>query len=412
MRPHELAPVRLEEPALDLVRMRRERHARLQREMEQRGLAALWLSGPGHVRYALGPAVMACDAARATYQRVAALVVRGADAPHLFTPYPEGAPPELPSPCIRPPLYLESDAGVAAALRRVRELLGTAPRGALGIDEFSPALFFALRGASDFELADAAPAVAAAKLCKTPDEIECVRRAQRINERAMLDVQAALRPGLRQSDLTALLLARLWELGASANIIDPIWQVMPESLAQGPYTTHGGVAFPTCTTDRILRQGDVIWVDTGIEYCGYHSDFGRTWIVGADPTPRQQDQFRRWLDVLRAVLELVRPGVTGAELARAAARANGGVRPWPEHFYLIHGTGTESAEMPVVGTDLGEAFDESVVLEPGMVLVLEPAIWDDGAGGYRSEEIVAVTADGWIPLSAHSYAPYTEDGRA
>ena len=42
-----------------------------------------------------------------------------------------------------------------------------------------------------------------------------------------------------------------------------------------------------------------------------------------------------------------------------------------------------------------------------MVMVLEPAIWDDGTGGYRSEEIVAVTDDGWIPLGGgHPYHPF------
>jgi Xaa-Pro dipeptidase len=62
--------------------------------------------------------------------------------------------------------------------------------------------------------------------------------------------------------------------------------------------------------------------------------------------------------------------------------------------------------MPLIGTDLGPAFDDSIVLAPGMVLVIEPAIWDDGAGGYRSEDIVAVTDDGWAALSDYTYAPF------
>ncbi len=62
--------------------------------------------------------------------------------------------------------------------------------------------------------------------------------------------------------------------------------------------------------------------------------------------------------------------------------------------------------MPLIGTDLGDAFDEGQVLAPGMVLVLEPVIWDDGAAGYRSEDIVAVTDDGWMPLSDHPYDPF------
>ena len=57
--------------------------------------------------------------------------------------------------------------------------------------------------------------------------------------------------------------------------------------------------------------------------------------------------------------------------------------------------------MPFVGTDLGPEFDASLVLQPGMVLVFEPVIWDDGHAGHRSEEIVAVTDDGLpAPLPA------------
>lgn len=58
------------------------------------------------------------------------------------------------------------------------------------------------------------------------------------------------------------------------------------------------------------------------------------------------------------------------------------------------------------GTDLGQEHDASVLLEPGMVLVLEPVIWNDGDAGYRSEDTVAVTEDGWIPLSDHPYDPF------
>lgn len=222
----------------------------------------------------------------------------------------------------------------------------------------------------------------------------------------MLGVQSSLRAGLRQCDLSALFFERIFRLGASANGIDPIWQVMEPRIADGPWTTHGHVAFPTCTSDRILRRGDVLWVDTGIDYCGYQSDFGRTFLVDVEPTPAQLEQGRQWLEVVQAVLELIRPGTTGAELTRRAFEVAGGTKPWLEHFYLIHGVGVEPAELPLLGTDLGEAFDESIVLAPGMTLVLEPAIWQDGCGGYRSEEIVAVTDDGYRMLSDFNYAPF------
>ena len=76
------------------------------------------------------------------------------------------------------------------------------------------------------------------------------------------------------------------------------------------------------------------------------------------------------------------------------------------HFYLGHGLGIDSAEMPFIGSDIGQAFDESYVLEAGMTLVLEPIVWDDGAAGYRAEEVFVVTDDGWLPLTDYPYDPF------
>jgi Xaa-Pro aminopeptidase len=62
--------------------------------------------------------------------------------------------------------------------------------------------------------------------------------------------------------------------------------------------------------------------------------------------------------------------------------------------------------MPFVGTDLGDQFDQSVVLEPGNILVLEPVIWEDGTGGYRAEEVMLITEDGYTQLTDYPYTPY------
>ena len=62
--------------------------------------------------------------------------------------------------------------------------------------------------------------------------------------------------------------------------------------------------------------------------------------------------------------------------------------------------------MPLIGTDLGPAFDARQILQPGMVLVLEPVIWEDGIGGYRAEDVYAVTDDGWVQLSDFPYEPF------
>ena len=158
-----------------------------------------------------------------------------------------------------------------------------------------------LRGLSGFDWVDASGVMGAAKIVKTADEVSCIRQAQLLNELAMVDALRALRPGVRQIDLSAVFLRRVFELGASAGGIDPIWQVMAPTRELGPWTLHGDLAYPTVTTDRFLRHGDVIWVDAGIIWEGYASDYGRTWITGADPNAQQLGQFRRWRDGGRCV---------------------------------------------------------------------------------------------------------------
>jgi Xaa-Pro dipeptidase len=387
----------------DLARMRADRHRRLQQNLEGQGVDGLVLLSSSSVAYATGAEGPGEDSGRAGLFRSVAVVVRGSDAPHLFTPYWDSAPPELPPHHLHGPLFPDLEDGIEELSEALGRLFVAGAR--LGVDEQTHPMLGAL---GRFAWSDAREVLGPAKVTKTPDEVSCIRNGQRINELAMDTTRDTLRPGIRQTDLSATFLRRVFELGATANSIDPIWQVMTPTKAEGPWTSHGDLAYPTSTTDAILREGDVIWVDAGISHHGYASDYGRTWLTSSTPSPsdRQVSQFERWRSVVDAALDICKPGVTALELGRAAIAANGGVKPWIEHFYLAHGVGTDSAEMPLIGTDLGEAFDESLVMVPGMVLVFEPVIWDEGAAGYRSEDIVAITDDGWVPLSGTRYDPF------
>jgi Xaa-Pro aminopeptidase len=391
----------------DLARMRRETGARLRSAMAERGVDAMILLGNNAVVYATGTSWPLGDAGLSYVERPVAVVVADDEWPHLFLPFREGASQEseLPADHLHGPVYLEFDEGVGNFARHLAELI---PAGAvIAVDECTGAMSRAakslFRGGAP---ADAAGIVSAAKVIKTPDELSCLRTAVRITDEAMVEVHKALAPGIRQIDLSASFLRRAFELGATASMLEPIWQVMPQSKAEGVWTTHGDLALPLLTTERELAEGDVLWTDVSITYRGYCSDFGRTWIVGRDPTPRQQAQFDRWQEIMTAVQDVTRAGATAADLGRAATAANGGSRPWLPHFYLGHGIGVNAAEMPMIGTDLGEEFDENFVLQAGMVLVLEPVVWEDGTGGYRSEEVVVITEEGSIRLTDYPYDPY------
>jgi Xaa-Pro aminopeptidase len=391
----------------DRSRMYRESGARLRAAMADNGIDALILLGNGNVVYATGASWPLLDAGLSHVERPVAVVLADDEHPHLFMPFREGAASvsEIPSDHLHPALFLEFDEGVQHFARILAELI---PAGAtVGVDELTGAM----RRTADRLFPggfpeDAAPVVGAAKLVKTADQIACIRRACRITDEAALDVQKALAPGVRQIDLSAEFVRRAFELGATASMLEPIWQVMPATKAEGTWTTHGDLALPLLTTERELAKGDVLWTDVSITYTGFCSDFGRTWLVGETPSARQQDQFRQWRSILDAVLRVTKAGATSGDLARAAIAANGGQKPWLPHFYLGHGIGTNAAEMPMIGTDLGQEFDDNFVFPAGMVLVLEPVVWEDGTGGYRSEEIVVITEDGWTPLTDYPYTPY------
>jgi Xaa-Pro aminopeptidase len=391
----------------DRGRMYRESGARLRAAMADKGIDALILLGNGNVVYATGASWPLLDAGLSHVERPVAIVLANEEHPHLFLPFREGASAEsqVPTDHLHPPLFLEFDEGVEHFARIVAELI---PAGAtVAVDELTGAM---RRGSGRLfpggAPSDAASVVGAAKLVKTPDQIACIRRACRITEQAATDVQKALAPGVRQIDLSAAFVRRAFELGATANMLEAIWQVMPSSKAEGVWTTHGDLALPLLTTERVLAKGDVLWTDVSITYSGYCSDFGRTWLVGEEPTPRQHDQFHQWRTILDAVLAVTKAGATSGNLARAAIAANGGEKPWLPHFYLGHGIGTNAAETPMIGTDLGQEYDDNFVFPAGMVLVLEPVVWEDGTGGYRSEEIVVITEDGWTPLTDYTYKPY------
>lgn len=376
----------------DVGRMRRERLTRLRQHMAAQDVAAVLLLHDPHVAYASGHVGPAVDTTHAVHQRSVAII--GQEGPvHLFADRPS---PDLAAE-IHPPVFPELDESMAGLAEAIGMATEPSNAGRLAIDEMTGAMLRS--GLLDgFDLLDAGRILGPARLLKTEDELACIDRAQRINEVAMEEVRTACLPGVRRSELAGLFISRVRQLGVDDVLIDPIFQPMPRNLSDGPRTSTDHVAFPTGVGDPLFNEEDLVWVDTGIGVEGYASDYGRTWVVGRDPSSAEQDLFRRWSAVMEASLAAIGPGATLAEVGRAAIGASRGAIPWLPHFYLAHGLGVESAEMPMVGTDLGEGFDEQFVLETGMVLVLEPVVWEDGVGGYRAEEVVAITDTGWRPL--------------
>ena len=430
-----------------------ERLARLREQMRVQEVdGAVLLHGP-NVCYATGHVPAAVDASHANHQRAVA-IVSAADGParlHSHDPATDAtAGSETGA-----PLWPELDDGAAALESAIAEVLGDVAGLSVAVDAMTGAMVRAgvLDGAA---LIDASRVVGAAQVIKTADELACIDQAQRWTERAMTGAQEACVPGASRAEVAGAFLAALrdgdpeqglayrngiaatvaaYQNGIAATVaayrngiaatvaayrngiaatvaayqngIDPIFQPMPVRRDGGPRTSTGHVAFPTGVDNPVFARGDLVWVDAGVGHHGYMSDFGRTWVVGRSPTAAEQSLFDRWMAVVGASLAAVRSGATLGDIGRAARAVEAGETPWLPHFYLAHGVGLESAEMPMIGTDLGPAFDDGYVLAPGMVLVFEPVTWTDGVGGYRAEEVVAVTDDGWRLLGGgHHYEPF------
>ena len=146
-------------------------------------------------------------------------------------------------------------------------------------------------------------------------------------------------------------------------------------------------------SDKVIEVGDFVTLDFGAIYNGYISDTTRTVAVG-EPSEQLKEIYQVVLDSQLLALEKVKPGMTGKE-ADAIARDYIASKGYGEAFghSLGHGIGLEVHEGP------GLSFRSDVVLEPGMVITIEPGIYLPNIGGVRIEDDALVTENGLEKLT-------------
>jgi Xaa-Pro dipeptidase len=406
---------------VDLAQMNQDRRNKVAASMRRNGVDVLVLVDPLNVEYVTG--VFQRDGG----PRTVALMTAD-QAVHTFA-----APSEIPTGPVSPfmPEYMfDTWAGTA---RQIADVLGHSA-GHIAIDRASMACLRWLRQdlghPTTAQVTESGAAVVtAARVTKTADEVECLRRSYRAMGYAMDAARSALTPGSTVADLVAPVREAFAQLDPVGNLLtmgggpaakNGMPGLMYIASASENSTAGGEPSFPfPPMPSRPFEAGDVLWPDCGLGYRGLESDYGRTWIVGgSSPTSHQRDQFERWLEVRDRVVEVLRPGHTIAD-AVAAAKGVGGKTPWLSHLFLAHGTGLFT-EYPFFGIDPEGWLVRSLVapaelrsfpreeqteLTPGMVFVLEPVIWDEG-GGYRAEDTYVVTESAPELLSHWSYAPF------
>ncbi|MGE4248731.1 MAG: M24 family metallopeptidase [Parvibaculaceae bacterium] len=232
---------------------------------------------------------------------------------------------------------------------------------------------------------DAAAVLWQVRSIKSEREIAYLREIGGITGRAYEHMLAAARPGIRESEVHAALVASLVAQGADSPRYGAIHS------GPGNYRRIGG------PTDRRLAPGDLLWADTGVSRKGYWADYTRTLSIGR-PSQEHQRLYAVAHEACQAMLAAVRPGLPIAELMRVCRRifAREGLELGAA-TRVGHGIGADLAEPPSV-VDANET-----PLAVGMTLAIEPAVArDDGFLGV--EENFVVTAKGADLLSAASPA--------
>jgi Xaa-Pro aminopeptidase len=220
---------------------------------------------------------------------------------------------------------------------------------------------------------------------KEPEELETIRRAAAITDRAIERLVEEQFSGRTELELVWRMTELLHELGAD----EPAF---PIDIAAGP-TAASPHAVPG---ERVVQEGDLVFVDVGAKLDGYASDCTRTFAVG-EISGSLREIYDVTLRAQQAGLDAVRAGTTG-KAVDAAARAVIADAGYGENFGhgLGHGVGLLIHEAPSLRPESTDT------LRAGNVVTVEPGIYLSGVAGVRIEDLVVVTENGCELLSPFS----------
>ncbi len=213
---------------------------------------------------------------------------------------------------------------------------------------------------------------------KDKTEIDATRLACDQAARAFRATRALLKPDTTEKQVAAELEYQARQFGAKRLSFPPIVAVGPRAAL--PHANP---------TDRQLRESDFTLIDWGADSGLYLSDLTRMVVTG-----RLSQKFRKVyqivLDAQLAAIKAIRPGANGEQVDKVARDIidAAGFGKYFSHG-LGHGTGLEIHEAPRMA-----AGQDKVVLEPGMIVTVEPGIYLPDWGGVRIEDDILVTKNG------------------
>lgn len=364
------------EERIDFDRMRRERLQKARDAMERAGLDALFVFALEDVRYLTG---FRSHLGPVTILGLAAAVLPRGGEPILCTldmDHARARMPWLRPENILPRPFIRTEGGTRKWAEEIKARIGRLAEGRIGVDLLTFGLSQWLpRCFPKAEFVDGREVLSRAKMIKTRDEIECQKIVTMITEAGFQAILDHLKPGVRECELLAIAWQKFTELGSE-------WSQCSNIVCSGPYTAP----YRRFTSDRIIREGDLVVVDIGACYNGYWGDFTRTFLCGnVRPTKEQIDLYQECYDTLfNACAEAV-VGKTNADIGKHLNHP----RTNPNSCDLSggHGAGVNPWEPPWVANLTPDAI---VPLEPGMLFSIEPYAGRPGVGGVRLENQVFV----------------------
>ncbi len=218
---------------------------------------------------------------------------------------------------------------------------------------------------------------------KEHGEVEQIRACLKLHFKALDLLKKVVKPGVTERQVLVHL-ERFVKSHRAGFAFEPI-------IASGPNSCYPHAR----VSDRVIRDNESVLIDTGIDINGYKSDLTRNFFLG-----RIQGRVRRVFDAVklaqREAIAMIRPGVAAAQVD---AKARNVLRKFGLAKYFGHSLGHG------VGLDIHEdprlSCKSAGILEPGMVVTVEPAVYIPGRFGIRVEDMVLVTQQGCEVLSGH-----------
>ena len=238
---------------------------------------------------------------------------------------------------------------------------------------------------------------------KSPEELDRMRRAGRVVAETITRLLGSVRPGATTAQLDRLAEDAIRSAGAEPSFKG--YRGFPASICTSvnEQVVHG------IPGSRTLREGDLLSLDVGAIWEGYHADSAISLFVGEPPSAEAEKLVRVTEESLEAGISQIRPGGRLSDISHAVQEVAEGAGFSVVREYVGHGIGRSMHEDPQI-PNYGPP-GRGPELRPGLVVAVEPMVnlgtWETRV---LSDEWTVVTADGSLSAHFEHTIALTEDG--